>query len=64
MCHHILVLQKQETYSPLSQGNMTCFVNNFSISLSIAVSSTFEKPILLMVEQDGGYLQSLILYMK
>ena len=33
---------------------MTCFANNFSISLSIAVSSIFEKPILLMVEQDGG----------
>ena len=33
---------------------MTCFADNFSISLSIAVSSIFEKPILLMVEQDGG----------
>ena len=43
---------------------MTCFVNNFSISLSIAVSSTFEKPILLMVEPDGGYLYCLILSMK
>ena len=33
---------------------MTYFAKNFSISLSIAVSSIFEKPTLLLVEQDGG----------